>query len=93
MISVVQLNLSTTATLGTEESGCCREVLNNSQRLDFLSARTKNCGLCREVDASGGFDLILVKPPQFYCVLPMKQVSCFLKHNKKKNELNYVVAT
>ena len=93
MISVVQLNLSTTATLGTEESGRCREVLNKSQCMNFLSAGAKNCGRCREVDASGGFDLILVKPTQFYCVLPMKQVSCFLKHNKKKNELNYVVAT
>ena len=41
MISVAQLNFSTTATLGTEESGGCREVLNKSQYMDFLSAGTK----------------------------------------------------
>ena len=35
MISVAQLNFSTTATLGTEESGGCREVLNKSQCMDF----------------------------------------------------------
>ena len=35
MISVAQLNVSTTATLGTEESGGCREVLNKSQCMDF----------------------------------------------------------
>ena len=93
MVSVTQLNFSTTVIFGTEECGHCREVLNKSQCMDFLSAGTKNCGRCREVDASGGFDLILAKPPQFYCVLPMKLVSSFLKHNKKKNELNYVVAT
>ena len=33
--------LSTMSTLGTEESGHCREVLNKSQCMDFLSARTK----------------------------------------------------
>ena len=90
MISVAQLNFSTTATLGTEESGRCREVLNKSQCMDFCLLGRKTVAVA---DASGGFDLILVKPTQFYCVLPMKQVSCFLKHNKKKNELNYVVAT
>jgi len=37
----IQLNLSTTATLGTEGSGHCRDVLNKSQCMDFLSARTK----------------------------------------------------
>ena len=37
----MQLNLSTVATLGTEESGCCREALNKSQCMDLLSARTK----------------------------------------------------
>ena len=85
MISVVQLNLSTTATLGTEESGRCREVLNKSQCMDFLSAWTKNCGRCREVDARGGFDLILAKPTQFYCVLPMKPGIMFFKtHYKEK---------
>ena len=37
----MQLNLSTVATLGTEESGCCRKALNKSQCMDLLSARTK----------------------------------------------------
>ena len=32
----LQLNLSTKATLGTEESGRCREVLNKSQCMDFF---------------------------------------------------------
>ena len=37
----IQLNLSTTATMGTEERDRCKEVLNKSQCMDFLSARTK----------------------------------------------------
>ena len=37
----MQLNLSTMATLGTEESGGCREALNKSQCMDLLSAGTK----------------------------------------------------
>ena len=37
----MQLNLSTIATLGTEESGCCREVLNKSQCMNLLSPGTK----------------------------------------------------
>ena len=41
MVIVVQLNLSTTATLGTEECGHFKEVLNKSQYMDFLSAGTK----------------------------------------------------
>ena len=41
-LSYIQLNLSTMATMGTEESGHCNEVaaverLNKSQRMDFLS--------------------------------------------------------
>ena len=36
--------VSTTATLGTEESGRCKEVLNKSQCMDFSSARTKKSG-------------------------------------------------
>ena len=45
----IQLNLSTTATMGTEESDRCKEVLNKSQCMDFLSAGTKN-----KVAVSGG---------------------------------------
>ena len=55
----VQLNLSTTATLGTDKSGHCREVAV-VQRLKQewmymygLSAKKKN-GRCREVAVSGG---------------------------------------
>ena len=32
----IQLNLSTTATLGTEESDHCKEVLNKRQCMDFF---------------------------------------------------------
>ena len=37
----LQLNLSTKATLGTEESGLCGEVLNKSQCMDFFVQKTK----------------------------------------------------
>ena len=37
----IKSNLSTTDTVGTEESGRCRGVLNKSQCMDFLSAGTK----------------------------------------------------
>ena len=37
----IQLNLSTTATMETEESDRCKEVLSKSQCMDFLSAGTK----------------------------------------------------
>ena len=47
------------ATLGTEESGRCKEVAvverffkNNSQCMDLLSAGTKKSGHCREVAIS-----------------------------------------
>ena len=36
-----KLNLSKTATLGEEESGRCRDVLNKSQSMDFLSVGTR----------------------------------------------------
>ena len=39
VIKKLQLSLSATATLGTEESGRCREVLNNSQCMDFFAHR------------------------------------------------------
>ena len=47
-------SLSTMATLGTEESGRCRVVLNKSQCVDFLFAGMKKSGRCREVAAGGG---------------------------------------
>ena len=48
------LNLCSTATLGTEESGRCREVLNKSQCMDLLSAGTKKSGRHRKVAVGGG---------------------------------------
>ena len=39
--------LSTTATLESEESGRCKEVLNKSQCMEFLSAGTKKSGRCK----------------------------------------------
>ena len=45
VIKKLQLNLSTTATLGTEKSGRCREVLNKSQCMDFLAHRNKKKGV------------------------------------------------
>ena len=50
----VQLNLSTTATLRTEESGRCREVWNKSQCMDFFVPRDKKSGLCLQVAVSRG---------------------------------------
>ena len=41
----MQLNLSTMATLGTEESGRCREALNKSQCMDLLSAGTNKLAI------------------------------------------------
>ena len=37
----LQLNLSTMATFGTEESGHCRKVLSKSQCMDFFVLGTK----------------------------------------------------
>ena len=53
-----QFNLSTKATLGSKESGGCREVLNKSQCIYFLSARMKTSGHCREVAISRGSNVL-----------------------------------
>ena len=57
----IQLNLSTTTTMGTEESGHCikrggrsGEVLIESQCMDFLSVGTKKSSCCTEVATRGG---------------------------------------
>ena len=42
------------ATLGTEESGRCRVVLNRSKLVDFLFAGMEKSGRCREAAARGG---------------------------------------
>ena len=55
METVLQLNLSTMATAGTEESGHYKEVtiveigLNKSQCMDCPSRQKLNNGFCREV--------------------------------------------
>jgi len=55
MEKVLQLNLSTMATLVTEESGHCKEVtiveigLNKSQCMDCPPRQKLNNGFCREV--------------------------------------------
>ena len=57
----LQLNLSSTATLGTEESGHCREVLNESQFMDFFVHRDKKMsGRCTELVVSGGWTLFIL---------------------------------
>ena len=53
LVFEIQLNPSTMPTLGTEERGRCREVLNKSQCMKFLSAGAKKGGPCREVAVSG----------------------------------------
>ena len=60
----IQLNLSTTATLGTEESSHCKKVavveeaLNKSQCMNFLLSIGTKKGCCREVAISGGLTVI-----------------------------------
>ena len=54
----IQLNPSTMPTLGTEERGRCREVLNKSQCMGFLSAGAKKGGRCQRGGRSRSFDFI-----------------------------------
>ena len=56
----VQLNLSTTATLGTEESGHCREVaVVERLKQEWIYGRlsAKKNGRCGEVAVSGGLNV------------------------------------
>jgi len=57
---LVKLNLSTTATFGTEETSYCREFNSKSQCMDFLSAGTKKGGRCREMAVSGSSTVLLL---------------------------------
>ena len=57
----IQLNPSAMHTLGTEERGRCREVLNKSQCMNLLSAGAKKGGPCREVAVSGVSPLSLCR--------------------------------
>ena len=50
----IQLNLSTTATMGTEERGRCKGVLSKSQCMDFFVRRDEKSGRSREVAVSRG---------------------------------------
>ena len=55
LILLILLNLSTTATFGTEKSGHCREVavVESLKQSECMDSRQKN-GCCREVAVSGG---------------------------------------
>ena len=52
----LQLNLSTTATFGTEESDLCREVAFEERTMDYggMDCRPKKNGCCGEVSISEG---------------------------------------
>ena len=55
----IQLNLSTMATLGTEGSDHCREVLNKSQYVWIFCSTGQKNGRFREVIVSGGSTIAL----------------------------------
>ena len=59
----IQSNLQTTATLGTEGSGRCKEVFTRINVWIFLSAGTKKSGHCREVAVSGGWTVLVTGFP------------------------------
>ena len=63
------------STLGTEEGDHCREVLNKSQCMDFLSAGTKKSGCCREVAVVERWLLTCreVAVSRFYCSFSRKE--------------------
>ena len=46
------------ATLGTDESGRCKDVLNKSQCKNFFVRRDERSGRCSEVAFSGGSTLL-----------------------------------
>ena len=52
----IQFNLSTTVTLGTEESGHCREVavVERLKQESMYGLSAKENGRCREVAVTGG---------------------------------------
>ena len=49
LLVLATVELSTTATLGTEETGLCREVLNKSQWMDCFVRWDEKNGRCRRV--------------------------------------------
>ena len=56
----LQLNFSTTATLGTEESGLCREVaIEERLKQEWMyGLSTKKSGRCSEVAGSEGLSVL-----------------------------------
>ena len=52
---IIQLNLTTPATLGTEESGHCREAtgVERFEQESMYGLSTQKSGCCREVAISG----------------------------------------
>ena len=57
---LIQVKLSTTATLGTEKSGHCREmvVVEAETTVNVQTVRLKKNGRCREVTVSGGWSVV-----------------------------------
>ena len=59
----LRLNLSTTATLGIDESGRCREVAivvsYKQESMYVLLLSSKKSGRCEEVAVSGGVTVLL----------------------------------
>ena len=69
----IQLNLSKAATLGTEESGHCKEVVvverfQTSRMYGFFVRRDQKIGHCREVTVSRGSTVLFKKAGTFYTV-------------------------
>ena len=57
---LTQLKLSTTATLGTEKSGHCREVVvvEAETTVNVRTIRLKKINRCTEVAVSGGWSVV-----------------------------------
>ena len=58
---IIQLNLSTTATFGTEESGHCRKatMVERFQKESMNGLSTQKSGCCREVAVSGSLTVFI----------------------------------
>ena len=65
-IHVIQLNLSTMATWGTEKNGHCRE--SETRVIVWTVRRKKNCR-CREVAVSGDWTVVDNRKERPYLVL------------------------
>ena len=65
-IHIIQLNLSTMVTLGTEKNGHCREV---ETRVNVWTVRRNKNGSCREVAVSGDSTVVDNRKERPYLVL------------------------